>query len=195
MGHARPYRSPRPRPVAAVARVAAGDRHRGCAGGRATRDRGAVQPCRPGLGRRRAGGGAGAEGREGAERARAGRQARRDQAVHEDDGPQAGRPGPRSRPRPQRRAGDGAACQAGPRRHRQPPQRRPGLLRPADQALPLPGDRARREVQPAGDVRLPLPVDQPAAVRPAALRPQGPADRRRHDDHRQGRPGAVRRTP
>ena len=39
------------------------------------------------------------------------------------------------------------------------------------------------------------PGARPAAGRPAALRPAGPAGRRRHDDDRPGRPGAVRRTP
>ena len=38
-----------------------------------------------------------------------------------------------------------------PGRGDRPPERRPGLLRPADPALPLPGDRARRAVQRARD--------------------------------------------
>ena len=78
----------------------------------------------------------------------------------------------RPRRRPQRDPGDRARRAGRPGRGHRPPQRRPGLLRPADPALPLPGDRGRRAVQPAGDVRLPLPVDQPAEDRAAALRPE-----------------------
>ena len=52
----------------------------------------------------------------------------------------------------------------------QPPQRRPGLLRPAGPALGLPGDRRRRAVQPAGELRVPLQVDTRGHVR--RLRPR-----------------------
>ena len=48
----------------------------------------------------------------------------------------------RGRPRRRRQADD-----------HQPPERRPGLLRPAGAAVGLPGDRRRRPVQPAGRLR------------------------------------------
>ena len=50
-------------------------------------------------------------------------------------------------------------------------------------------------MQPAGDLRLPLPVDRTRSARPPALRPAEPAVRRRHHDHRRGRRGAVRGAP
>ena len=55
---------------------------------------------------------------------------------------------------------------------RQPPQRRPGVLRPADPAVGLPGGRGRRAVQPARDLRVPVQVRPAAAF--AAYDPENP---------------------
>ena len=98
---------------------------------------------------------------------------------------------PAGRPQRAHRAGPGSTY--GPARDHQPPQRRPGLLRPPARALPLPGGGGRRAVQPAGHRHAALQVDRPAEVRPAALRPQRPAQRRRDDHDRPGRAGAVHR--
>ena len=75
----------------------------------------------------------------------------------------------------------------------QPPERRADLLRAAPRALPVPGRRGRREVQPAGVVHAALQVHRPDPARPRALRPGEPPGRRGHHDHGRGQDGPVHR--
>ena len=75
----------------------------------------------------------------------------------------------------------------------QPPEERPGLLRPAAEAVEVPGDRDGRPVRPAGEVHLRLQVDRPEQVRLPALRPGQPAFGCRDDQDRQRPHAAVHR--
>ena len=101
-------------------------------------------------------------------------------------------PRPRRRPRPRRQRAHGDAARRLRRAHhdREPPERRPGLLRPAGPAVGVPGDRGRRAVQPAGRVRVPVQERERPVRR---LRPGEPALGRRDDDDRPGQRGAVHR--
>ena len=67
-------------------------------------------------------------------------------------------------------------------------QRRPGLLRAADAALPLPGHGSRRAVQRAGDATT-SSTSRPTRPQPELqpYDPAAPAVRRRDHDHRPGR--------
>ena len=97
---------------------------------------------------------------------------------------------------------DGAAtCSARPpaQRHdaadhdHQPPQRRPGALRPAAPALGVPGRRGRCAVQPAAyatSTSTSRPTQRAGAP---GLRPEQPSLGRRRDDDRPGRDDAVHR--
>ena len=84
-----------------------------------------------------------------------------------------------------------------PARRHQPPGRGPVFTGPQTRALPLPGRRAVDEASATSRRRTAASTSRPTRLqaRPAALRPEEPAGRRRDDDHRPGRRGAVHRAP
>ena len=92
--------------------------------------------------------------------------------------------------RPQRAHRARRGCQRSERHGHEPPERRPGVLRPAGAAVGVPVDGGRLAVQPAGELPVPL---QDHGRRVRRLRPGQPAVRRRHDDHRPGQDGALHR--
>src|SRR5213076_1470335 len=150
-------------------------------------DQGALRPARPDQRRRRAG--RNPQRRDGQPQGHAERRRHQQRFRAAPEWP---RHGPRDRPDRRRQHADRQEQDRQRDDHdHQLPERRADLLRPADPALAVPGRRDRRAVQSARGLRLPVHAERRRRL--PAVRPEQPAEQRRHDDDRPGQDRSVHR--